>query len=156
VAKNIKTLSASATGAPVTAASTLMLNADAYRCAVVGAVLENIPLRGVVDRQSRTALCPSRRASCALDGAISQARVPKITAKGCTRMEVRVNYVEKRRILQRTATCARNMVSFFPCLWLFRDFIFSVSLTFNWQMGDPFPLCWARVARLELTRTTST
>jgi hypothetical protein len=111
VAKKIKTLSASATGAPVTAATTLMLNADAYRCGVTGAVLENIPLRGVVDRQSQTALCPSRRVSCALDGAISRARVQKIAAKGCTRMEVRVSYVEKRRILQRTATCARKMVS---------------------------------------------
>jgi hypothetical protein len=159
VAKKIKTLSASATGAPVTAATTLMLNADAYRCGVTGAVLENIPLRGVVDRQSQTALCPSRRVSCALDGAISRARVQKIAAKGCTRMEVRVSYVEKRRILQRTATCARKMVSLISQPLAFSgnmSFCPFVRLMCNRQMGAPLPPSWALAAKLELTKTTFT
>lgn len=109
--KRLKIPSGSATGAPVTAVVTVMLNADTYCFVVAGAVLENIPLRGVVGRQRRTVLCHSHRASCALDGAISQARVQKITAKECTRMEVRVSCVEKQRISQRTASSAKKLVS---------------------------------------------
>ena len=109
--KRLKIPSGSATGAPVTAAVTVMLDADAYCFAVAGVVLENIPLGGVVGHQSRTVLCHSRRALCALGGAISQARVQKITAKECTRMEVRVSCVEKQRISQRTASSAKKLVS---------------------------------------------
>ena len=97
-AKKLKISPGFATGAPVTAAVTVMLNADAYCFVVPGAVLENIPLRHVIGHQMRTVLCPSRRVSCVLDGAISQARVRKITAKECIRMEVRVSCMEKRRI----------------------------------------------------------
>ena len=93
-----------------------MLYADAYCFVVPGAVLENIPLHGVVGRQRRTVLCHSPRALCALDGAISQARVQKIRAEECTRMEVRVSCVEKRRISQRTVTYANKMVGLAPCL----------------------------------------
>ena len=122
-AKNLKISSGFATGAPAPATATVMLDTDAYCFVVPGAVLENIPLRHVIGHQMRTVLCPSRRVSCVLDGAISQARVRKITAKECTRMEVRVNYAEKRRISQRTATYEKKMVGLAPCLCLFWDFI---------------------------------
>ena len=122
-AKKLKISSGFAIGAPVTAPATVMLDTDAYCFVVPGVVLENIPLRGVDGRQRRTVLYPSRRASFALDGAILQARVRKITAKVCTRMEVHVNYAEKRRISQRTATYEKKMVGLVPCLYLFWNFI---------------------------------
>ena len=94
-AKKLKISSGFATGAPATATATVMLDTDAYCFVVPGVVLENRPLRGVDGRQRRTVLCPSRRVSCVLEGAISQARIRKITAKECTRMEVCVSCMEK-------------------------------------------------------------